>query len=67
MTPHIRGEDAVEEDAYDLVTARAVLHHIQSPEKAIQRMLAALKPGGVFLSIEPDMLPATVRVASSAS
>jgi SAM-dependent methyltransferase len=52
-------EDAVEEGFYDLVTARAVLHHIPSPEKAVQRMLAALKPGGVFLSIEPDMLPAT--------
>jgi SAM-dependent methyltransferase len=53
-------EDTLEEGAYDLVTCRAVLHHIQAPEKAVERMLAALKPGGVFLSIEPDMLPATV-------
>ena len=53
-------EDAIEEGAYDLVTARAILHHISSPEKAVRRMLDALKPGGVFLSIEPDMLPATV-------
>jgi SAM-dependent methyltransferase len=52
-------EDALEEGAYDLVTCRAILHHIQSPEKAVERMLAALKPGGIFLSIEPDMLPAT--------
>jgi SAM-dependent methyltransferase len=52
-------EDPVEEGAYDLVTARAVLHHIPSPERAIERMAAALKPGGVFLSIEPDFLPAT--------
>ncbi len=51
-------EGVIEEEAYDLVTARAVLHHIQSPDKAVERMLAALKPGGVFLSIEPDMLPA---------
>jgi 2-polyprenyl-3-methyl-5-hydroxy-6-metoxy-1,4-benzoquinol methylase len=51
-------EDPVEEGAYDLVTALAVLHHIASPERAVERMLAALKPGGVFLSIEPDMLPA---------
>ncbi len=58
-------EDAVEQGAYDLVTARAVLHHIQSPEKAIQRMLAALKPGGVFLSIEPDMLNATAAEPES--
>jgi hypothetical protein len=27
---------------------------------ALQRMVAALKPGGVLLSIEPDMLPCTV-------
>ena len=53
-------EDPIEESAYDLVTARAVLHHIPSPERAVRRMLGALKPGGVFLSIEPDMLPATV-------
>ncbi len=52
-------EDGLEEGAYDLVTCRAMLHHIQSPEKAVERMLAAIKPGGVFLSIEPDMLPAT--------
>jgi len=58
-------EDAVEPGAYDLVTARAVLHHIQSPEKAIQRMVEALKPGGVFLSIEPDMLPATAAEPES--
>lgn len=58
-------EDAVEQGVYDLVTARAVLHHIQSPEKAIQRMLAAVKPGGVFLSMEPDMLPATAAEPES--
>src|SRR5271157_2063025 len=58
-------EDAVEEGAYDMVTARAVLHHVQSLEKAVERMLAALKPGGVFLSIEPDMLPATATEPES--
>ena len=58
-------EDLVEEGAYDLVTARAVLHHIQFPETAVERMLAALKPGGVFLSIEPDMLPATATEPES--
>ena len=52
-------EDAVEEGAYDLVTARAILHHLPSPEKALQRMAWAVKPGGVLLSIEPNMLPAT--------
>jgi SAM-dependent methyltransferase len=52
--------DRVEEGAYDLVTARAVLHHLPLREKAVQQMIAALRPGGVLLSIEPDFLPATV-------
>jgi SAM-dependent methyltransferase len=52
-------EDSLEEGAYGLVTARAILHHLASPEKAVQRMAAALKPGGTLLSIEPDMLPVT--------
>jgi SAM-dependent methyltransferase len=58
-------EDPVEEGAYDLVTARAILHHLAAPEKAVRRMAAALKPGGVLLSIEPDMLPATVAEPES--
>jgi len=52
-------KDKVETATYDLVTARAVLHHVPSPKKAIQHMVQALKPGGVLLSIEPDFLPAT--------
>lgn len=43
---------------YDLITARAVLHHIATPEKAIRNMVQALKPGGILLSIEPDFLAA---------
>lgn len=52
--------DAIEENAYDLVVARALLHHLPDAREALQRMISALKPGGVLLSIEPDMLPATV-------
>jgi len=51
---------AVEEAAYDLVVARALLHHLPGAREALQRMVSALKPGGVLLSIEPDMLLATV-------
>jgi len=50
---------------YDLVVARALLHHLPDPKLALQRMVAALKPGGVLLSIEPDMLPATVAEPES--
>ena len=50
----------VEQDHYDLVVARALLHHLPSRELALRRMIGALKPGGVLLLTEPDMLPATV-------
>lgn len=53
-------EDPVEAGAYDLITARAVLHHLHDPLLAVERIVSALKPGGIFISVEPDMLPATV-------
>jgi SAM-dependent methyltransferase len=53
-------QDPIEEGCYDFVVARALLHHLTPAHKALERMIAALKPGGVLLSIEPDMLPCTV-------
>ncbi len=53
-------QDAIEPESYDLVVARALLHHLTPARKALERMVGALKPGGVLLSIEPDMLPCTV-------
>lgn len=53
-------QDDIETAAYDCVLARAVLHHLSHPREAIERMLRALKPGGLFISTEPDMLPCTV-------
>jgi SAM-dependent methyltransferase len=47
----------VERGAFDLVTARAVLHHVADPETAIANMIASLKAGGALLLIEPDFLP----------
>ena len=58
-------EDPLEQNAYDVVTARAVLHHLPDNALAVERMVSALKPGGVFLSIEPDMLPATAAEPES--
>jgi SAM-dependent methyltransferase len=52
--------DEIEEGGYDMVVARALLHHLTPARKALERMVAALKPGGVLFSIEPDMLPCTV-------
>ena len=51
---------AIEAEAYDLVVARAMLHHLPAARQAVERMIAALKPGGVLLSLEPDLLPVTV-------
>jgi SAM-dependent methyltransferase len=52
--------DPIQEATYDFVVARALLHHLPGAQQALQRMIAALKPGGALLSIEPDMLPTMV-------
>jgi SAM-dependent methyltransferase len=50
----------VEPGSFDLVTARAVLHHVADAERAIANLVANLRPGGAILLIEPDFLPATI-------
>jgi Methyltransferase domain len=46
------------EDAYDLVTCRALLHQIAEYAPAVlARMAAAVKPGGWLLVQEPDFHP----------
>jgi SAM-dependent methyltransferase len=50
----------VELAAFDLVTARAVLHHVADARAAIANMVASLKAGGALLLIEPDFLPVSV-------
>jgi SAM-dependent methyltransferase len=57
--------DAIEHEAYDFVVARALLHHLPDRKSALKRMVEAVKPGGVILSIEPDMLPCTVAEPAS--
>lgn len=46
--------DTPEPDSYDLVHCRALLMHLPDPLAALQRMAAALRPGGVLLAEEPD-------------
>jgi SAM-dependent methyltransferase len=58
-------KDAIEEDSYDFVVARALLHHLTPARKALERMISVLKPGGLLLSVEPDMLPCTVTEPDS--
>jgi SAM-dependent methyltransferase len=50
-------EGPVEPAAFDLVTARAVLHHLPEVERAIANLVASVRPGGAILLIEPDFLP----------
>lgn len=45
--------DEVEPDAYDLVHCRLLLHHLAGKQlQAAERMVAAMRPGGVLLATE---------------
>ena len=55
----------VEPGGFDLVTARAVLHHIADAGAAIRNLVASLAPGGAILVIEPDFLPVSVAEPAS--
>lgn len=48
---HDIGEEELERGHYDLVHCRAVLGHLDEPEKALAQMVAAVRPGG-WLCIE---------------
>lgn len=50
----------VDPEGFDLVTARAVLHHVADAELAIANLVASVAPGGAILLIEPDFLPVSV-------
>jgi SAM-dependent methyltransferase len=50
----------VESGGFDLVTARAVLHHVTDADAAIANLVASLRAGGAVLLIEPDFLPVTI-------
>jgi SAM-dependent methyltransferase len=50
----------VDPGSFDLVTARAVLHHVTDVEAALRNLVASMAPGGSILLIEPDFLPVSV-------
>jgi SAM-dependent methyltransferase len=50
----------VERGSFDLVTARAVLHHVANAEAAIMNPVASLRAGGALVLIEPDFLPVSI-------
>jgi SAM-dependent methyltransferase len=45
---------------FDLVTCRAVLHHVGDAQRALANMVASAKPGASMLVIEPDLLPVSI-------
>ncbi|HWK16993.1 MAG TPA: methyltransferase domain-containing protein [Solirubrobacteraceae bacterium] len=47
----------IEPQDFDLVTARAVLHHVADDQAAVANLVASVRPGGAILLIEPDFLP----------
>jgi SAM-dependent methyltransferase len=55
----------IEPGGFDLVTARAVLHHVADLEAALRNLVASLAPGGTLLLIEPDFLPVEISAPAS--
>jgi SAM-dependent methyltransferase len=56
--------DALEEGAFDLVHARAVLEHIPARDEVLPRLVAALKPGGWLVVEDVDFAaPASALLA----
>jgi SAM-dependent methyltransferase len=51
---HDIASDALPEAAFDLVHARLVLMHVPARERALARMISALKPGGWLVAEEYD-------------
>jgi SAM-dependent methyltransferase len=45
---------------FDLVTCRAVLHHLGDVATALANLLGSARPGGTVLVIEPDFLPVSI-------
>jgi 2-polyprenyl-3-methyl-5-hydroxy-6-metoxy-1,4-benzoquinol methylase len=50
----------VEPRDFDLVTARAVLHHVVRSQTAVVNLVASVRPGGAILLFEPDFMPVSV-------
>lgn len=46
--------DPFPEAEFDLVTARALLHHLPEWAQVVKKCVAALKPGGSLVLVEPD-------------
>lgn len=50
----------IDPGGFDVVTARAVLHHVSDLGAALRNLVESLAPGGALLLIEPDFLPVSI-------
>ena len=50
--------DEVRSDSFDLAICQTVLMHLSRPELALAEMRRVVKPGGLVVAIEPDLLAA---------
>lgn len=53
-------KDGLDENAYDLVVMRALLHHLPERMDVIATMVRALRPGGWIFIQEPDFYPTLI-------
>jgi SAM-dependent methyltransferase len=60
--------DTLPEAAFDLAYARLVLEHVSEPDRALARMVGAVKPGGWVLVEDFEMVPeASEQISKTAS
>lgn len=51
--------DEVPDDRYGLAICQTVLMHLSRPDRALEEMKRVVKPGGLVVAIEPDLLAAS--------
>jgi len=65
LLQHDLTRDPLPAAQFDLVHARWLLHHLPDLDDAIDRLVGALKPGGLLLIEEPDFYPVHAQHAGS--
>ena len=65
LLTHDLMRDPLPAGAFDLVHTRWLLHHLPDLDTAIERLVAALKPGGLLLIEEPDFFPVAANHAAA--
>ena len=63
---HLEAEEMNEEASYDFAYARYLMSHLRHPERALESMVRALRPGGL-LAVEDVFFPGHVCYPSNAA